>query len=149
KPPEQVKNDPAKDGNPPKDKTSDKKPEEKRPKEETRPKEVKRLAPTGKDIYQHVLKSTAWILTKMRQATAMGTGTLIDKKNRLVLTNYHVVHGQLDMVVFFPVYKNGKLVSERSVYLEQVKNRAIDVVHAKVIDQDTRRDLALIQVDKI
>src|SRR5262249_47548230 len=53
-------------------------------------------------IYQYILKSTAWIITKHGEGAAMGTGSLIDKENRLVLTNYHVVYGLEDFVVFFP-----------------------------------------------
>jgi HEAT repeat protein len=101
-----------------------------------------------KTIYNYVLKSTAWIITKHLEGGAMGTGSLIDRDNRLVLTNYHVVHGMIDFVVFFPVYdKEGKLIEERNVYLAQAKRE--DAVKGKVVAHDKIRDLALIQLDKV
>ena len=79
----------------------------------------------------------------------MGTGSLIDRDNRLVLTNYHVVHGMVDFVVFFPVYndKDHKLIEERNVYLAQAKRE--DAVKGKVVAHDKSRDLALIQLDRV
>jgi HEAT repeat protein len=104
---------------------------------------------TGNDIYQHVLKSTAWVVVKRKEGVATGTGSLIDKKNRLVLTNHHVVRGQESIAVFFPVYQNGKLVAERDAYLDKIKNKAIDVIRAQLVSEDKVRDLALIQLDRL
>jgi predicted Zn finger-like uncharacterized protein len=98
-------------------------------------------------IYQYVLKSTAWIITKQAEGAAMGTGSLIDKDNRLVLTNYHVVHGSQDFVVFFPTYKEGRLIQERKAYMERA--RADDAIRGKIMDVDDKRDLALIQLNRV
>jgi S1-C subfamily serine protease len=98
-------------------------------------------------VYNYVLKSAAWILTKHLEGGAMGSGSLIDRDNRLVLTNYHVVEGMVDFVVFFPVYEDNRLVSERNVYLAKAKRE--DAMKGKVVAHDKRRDLALIQLDKV
>lgn len=98
-------------------------------------------------VYQYVLKSVAWIITRQADGVAMGSGSLIDRDNRLVLTNYHVVHGQLDFVVFFPVYKDGHLISERTIYIQQAKRE--DAIKGKVVAHDKTRDLALIQLDRV
>jgi HEAT repeat protein len=99
-------------------------------------------------IYQYVLKSTAWVITKQAEGSAMGTGSLIDRENRLVLTNYHVVHGLQDFVVFFPTYDNDKhLVQERKVYMARA--RADDAIHGKVVGHDKVRDMALIQLNRV
>lgn len=103
----------------------------------------------GEEIYQYVLKSVVWILVPMEQGLSSGSGTLVDKKNRLILTNHHVVHGGRGQpVVFFPLYKDGKLVSERDRYIERIKSNT-DLLLGKVVRQDEKRDLALIQVDSL
>ena len=42
-----------------------------------------------------------------------GSGTLVDKERRLVLTNYHVVQENPNAKVFFPVFRDGSPVAER------------------------------------
>src|SRR4051812_7903234 len=70
----------------------------------------------GVKVYQHVLKSTVWIISQHREGTASGSGSLIDRRRQLVLTNYHVV-GDIDRAtVLFPDYRDGKLVAERDYY---------------------------------
>jgi len=100
-------------------------------------------------IYKYVLKSTAWIVTRHVEGGAMGSGELIDRDNRLVLTNYHVVHGMIDFFVMFPMYdpKDGRPIKERNTYIAQIQGGT--VIHGKVVAVDKRRDLALIQLDRL
>ncbi len=99
-------------------------------------------------IYNYVLKSTAWILTKHLEGGAMGTGELIDRDNRLILTNYHVVEDMVDFVVFFPAFDpDNKLISARTEYLARAKRD--DAMKGKVVAHDKTRDLALIQLDRL
>src|SRR5436190_23516339 len=61
----------------------------------------------GIQVYQNVLKSTVWIQSdRGGGALATGSGSLIDRRRCLILTNYHVV-GNIDRVmVFFPAYRD-------------------------------------------
>lgn len=113
-------------------------------------------APAGSgsgDIYQYVLKSTAWILNLMPGGkVAGGTGSVVDANERLILTNFHVVANSQDLVVFFPMYENGKIVAERDRYMNILKEKLTkpgDLLHAEIIAQDAQRDLALIRVPKL
>jgi hypothetical protein len=102
---------------------------------------------SGSKAYQTVLKSVVWIHSpRGKDKLATGSGALVDLKKRLVLTNYHVV-GDLDHVtVFFPIYRNGKLVAEREFYLDRLRQ---DGISGKVVARDKRRDLALVQIEKM
>src|SRR5581483_6854672 len=106
-------------------------------------------APSGKDVYRHVLKSVAWIL--VRQGTGdgamMGTGTLVDRTNGLILTNDHVIRGGSEIVVFFPNYHDGQVIAERDNYLKNVRRQ--DVIRGQVVAKDSARDLALVQIQQI
>ena len=107
---------------------------------------------TVKDIYDYVLKSTTLIINVMQNGMAMGTGSVIDANERLVLTNFHVVANNAELVVFFPIYENGKPVAERDRYMKILKDRTKspqDLLRAEVIATDTQRDLALIRVPKV
>jgi predicted Zn finger-like uncharacterized protein len=105
---------------------------------------------SGKDVNEYVLKSVAWVLARHRDGAATGAGSLIDRGNRLVLTNYHVVHGGLEFVVFFPSYTNdGKLIREREWYERHWQENPNSAIHGRVVSRDERRDLALIQVDRL
>jgi HEAT repeat protein len=108
--------------------------------------ETATAAVSGSDVYKHALKSVAWILNP---AGSMGTGTLIDQKNRLVLTNYHVVFGSQRFRVHFPVYheKNGDLVVERDKFLRLAYNDQPN--WGQVVDAERSKDLALIRIDFI
>ncbi len=108
---------------------------------------------SGNDIHKHVLKSVAWIVTLTDRRTgagSMGSGTLIDREHRLVLTNHHVInHGQ-DMVIFFPKYRNGEPVASKDEYLKQIEREDFrNVIHGRVVAQDQVCDLALIQLNSV
>src|SRR5947207_15790164 len=62
----------------------------------------------GIRVYQNVLKSTVWVHSNRGTALASGSGSLIDRRRQLILTNYHVV-GDVDRAtVFFTVYRDGR-----------------------------------------
>src|SRR5438552_1498384 len=76
------------------------------------------LAVAEESVYKKGVKSTVWVVqpaggTRFR----MGSGSLIDAQKRLILTNYHVVTDQKDVVVFFPVFDTkGNPIQDRDKY---------------------------------
>jgi len=65
-------------------------------------------------VYQKVVRSTAWVhADRGNGRKATGSGSLVDKGRRLVLTNYHVVGDVKDVTVFFPQYDGKKAIPDR------------------------------------
>jgi predicted Zn finger-like uncharacterized protein len=103
----------------------------------------------GSEVYKRLLKSVCMIQTLIDARTgqgAIGSGQLIDRENRLVLTNYHVVHGLQDFVVLFPIYENGNMVAEKDRYRSIATRTAIK---GKVLAHDKSHDCALIQINEV
>jgi len=92
-------------------------------------------------LYDRLLRSTVCI----RCGWSIGTGTLIDRSKRLVLTCEHVVRESREAHVLLPVYSDGKLVSERQAYANAFQ--AGESIRATVYARDRKRDLALLQLD--
>src|SRR5436305_868998 len=69
----------------------------------------------GEKVYQRLLKSAAFIEGLKPDGSGwQGSGALIDKENKLVLTNYHVSgDGDATLRVCFPQYKNGQLIAPK------------------------------------
>ncbi|MGE3807602.1 MAG: serine protease, partial [Gemmataceae bacterium] len=96
---------------------------------------------TGREIYRYTLNGTALIIVPMKDGTATGTGWVVDLKNKLIVTNHHVVEENPRIFVLFPLFdKEGSVRSDRADYKEQ------DGYRAKLIHFDKKKDLALIQV---
>ena len=101
----------------------------------------------GAKVYAEALKSVVWIHSPRGEGkSASGTGSLVDRKLKLVLTNYHVVGDANKAVVMFPAYKGDKVVAEREYYLKRLKS---DGIPAKVVARDKKADLALIQLESL
>ena len=98
------------------------------------------------EVYSETLKSTAWVLAKTDGATSSGTGVLVNEEKKLLVTNFHVVGNARTAVIFFPEIKNGKPEVERSSYLKNVKKLG---VRGRVLGVDRKRDLALIELDRL
>jgi tetratricopeptide (TPR) repeat protein len=90
-----------------------------------------------KSVFQHTLRATCWVRVP---DVGSGTGWVVDLGRRLVVTNHHVVLNEDRVIVIFPIFKNGKPVSERGAYAEERG------VRGKVLDTDVKRDLAVIQL---
>ncbi|PQO44250.1 serine protease [Blastopirellula marina] len=97
-------------------------------------------------VYEKTLKSTAWVLAKTGGETSSGTGVLVDAEKKLLVTNFHVVGDARAAVIFFADLSEGKPQVERTHYLKNVKKLGI---RGRVIAIDRKRDLALIELDKI
>ncbi len=99
---------------------------------------------TNKEIYQKTLKSTAFIVVPYEDSASLGTGWVLDLEKRLIVTNHHVVGTSDRCEVYFPAYKDGKLIADQKHYLRDERSIA-----GKVFDSDRTRDLAIIQLESI
>ena len=100
----------------------------------------------GVRVYQNVLKSTVWVHSNRGTSLATGSGSLIDRRRHLILTNYHVV-GDVDRAtVFFPVYRDGRPVPEKSYYTQRARELGI---RGRVVARGEKVDLALIQIERV
>jgi serine protease Do len=98
------------------------------------------------NTYREALKSTTWVLSKGSDGTSSGTGVLVDDKQKLVITNFHVVGDSRTAVIFFPDMAGDQPNVSRQHYLDNVKKLGI---RGRVIATDRKRDLALVQIERI
>lgn len=98
------------------------------------------------EVYERLLRSTVCVVQPPSEGNwYLGSGWIVDRERRLVVTNHHVV-GQRDLVhIHFPIYEQGKLVSERRYYLANVGR----TVRGRVLDSDKQRDLAVVQLESL
>jgi hypothetical protein len=101
------------------------------------------------ELYKKCVKSTVFIVSPVKGGgMAMGSGSLIDKEKKYVLTNFHVVDEEDICFVQFPIYqKNGEILTDKQKYLANVP--AGLAVKAKVLFRDKSRDLAIVQLDRV
>ena len=92
---------------------------------------------TSEELYEHTLKGTCWVVMQK----GSGTGWVLDREKRLVITNAHVVPDTDDAKVFFPVKKGDSVQTDPMWY--ELNSTPIKAV---VIDRDTVKDLALLQL---
>jgi len=108
------------------------------------------LAPTetraDAKVYLQTLRSTTWVLAKNSSGTSSGTGVLVDASRKLILTNFHVVGDARVAVVFFPEIQGDKPIVSRQHYLDNVRKLGL---RGRVVAADRKRDLALIQLEKL
>lgn len=107
-------------------------------------------AAAQENVYKKTLPSTVWVVQQTGRmgnqiSLRMGSGSLIDVKNRYILTNYHVI-GELDeCTVFFPQFdKKNALISEKDKYVELLQ--AGGGIKGTVKARDVKRDLAIVQL---
>lgn len=96
--------------------------------------------------YRKTLDSTTWVLSKNSEGTSSGTGVLVDAERRLIITNAHVVGDSRSAVVFFRDLKDGRPVVEKQHYLDNVRKLG---VRGRVVAVDRKRDLALVELEKL
>jgi S1-C subfamily serine protease len=100
----------------------------------------------GTQVYAKVVRSTVWIHSRHGQYQASGSGSLIDRRRLLVLTNYHVVGEDDRATVVFPQYRDGRLVAERSEYQRRFSDISIK---GRVVARDKQHDLSVIQIESV
>jgi tetratricopeptide (TPR) repeat protein len=108
-----------------------------------------RAAEAAADLYLRTLQSSAWVIAPQdRRVTLTGTGWLLDVKDRLLITNQHVVGQDTAVTVMFPLYRDGRLVAARDEYTRYLR-AGEHVFRGTVVATDAGRDLALIQLDRL
>jgi S1-C subfamily serine protease len=105
-------------------------------------------ARANEEVYRKTALSTVYT---ERPDGGYGSGFLIDTTNRYVVTARHVVAtgtGTLKTVdvVFAQADKDGEIITEASYYKE---NRSRLAIRATVVYQSARRDLAILQLDRL
>jgi S1-C subfamily serine protease len=97
------------------------------------------------------LRSTVLIVVRTDEGKEAklrsGTGALIDIKNRLVLTNFHVVGDYQRFVVYFPILAGNQVVLDRALYMDLIRRGG--GMPGKTIAKSPGHDLALIQLDGV
>ena len=96
------------------------------------------LAP--REIFSRTIHSTVWIRTDK----GSGSGWVIDKDRKLIVTNSHVIHDCKQIVVHFPEYNDKKLVTQREHYVKNSPQFA-----AKIFLEDRQRDLAVLKLNSM
>jgi regulator of sirC expression with transglutaminase-like and TPR domain len=94
----------------------------------------------GRKVYQQTLQSTAWVLTPK----GSGTGWLVDRQNKFLITNNHVVAGASVVHVIFPTYVNGKVVQDRAFYEKQGT-----AIKGYVLRTNRAHDLAVVELESV
>jgi S1-C subfamily serine protease len=94
----------------------------------------------ARNLYRRTVTGVALIVVD----DGHGTGWIIDRKRRLLVTNHHVVNGDDRPYVYFPVMENGRLIAEPEYYK---KRGAFE--NGRVLFSDKQRDLAIIQVPQL
>jgi HEAT repeat protein/S1-C subfamily serine protease len=101
---------------------------------------------TPEQVYRRLLRSTAWVVVRAEDRVGSGSGSLVDSREGLVMTNHHVVAGSTGVLVFFPAYEGKTLITSPKHYAENAKTLA---VRARVVASDPRRDLALLKLERV
>jgi tetratricopeptide (TPR) repeat protein len=93
------------------------------------------------DVHQP-LPSTGLVLL----GSGQGSGFLVDRDDRLLLTNYHVARKGQAVEAIFPLYYMGKVLVSRELYLNPKRTKRIA---GKCVASDSQRDLALLQLGNV
>ncbi|MEZ6143123.1 MAG: trypsin-like peptidase domain-containing protein [Zavarzinella sp.] len=108
-------------------------------------------------VYENAVKSCVFIQTpsktkvengKQYNTWFIGSGSLIDYKKKLVITNYHVVQENSHVFVSFPKYtSDNKIITDKMQYDSKFMYQ--QGIKAHVLHRDKRRDLALIELERV
>ncbi len=97
----------------------------------------------GEQVYQRLLKSTVLVITP----DGLGSGVVVHAGRRLVLTNHHVAGGHARVVVLFPADDaKGQLVTNVEHYAKNARQLGVP---AKVLDATPRKDLAVLELERL
>ena len=97
---------------------------------------------TSDELYRQTTRSTAMVVVPRGDKASQGSGWLIDRDRKLLVTNRHVVADEKQVQVVLPVYRNGELIAERAYYLKDAPR-----FRGQVIEINATHDLAVVQLD--
>jgi serine protease Do len=98
-------------------------------------------AKANNEVFKSTLKSTCWVIAKTDEGTFTGTGVVVDKEKKYVITNAHVVGKAKKVTIMFPEYEDGKLINAKKKYIDKVDKNGIK---GRVYEANPTVDLALI-----
>jgi tetratricopeptide (TPR) repeat protein len=108
-------------------------------------------ADSSDKVYQRLLRSVAWVWVNKDHGPALGTGFVVDRNRKRLVTNYHVVdtnhrivENAANVFVYFPLFRGGRSVADRKQYIRYDRP-----VRGKVLAVDARRDLAVIELELV
>ena len=84
-----------------------------------------------------------WSWSVTRGGKGIGSGVLVDRKHRLLMTNVHVVGDSPGVTVYFPEFANDELVARRDHYHKKPG------IAGKVVWREERSDLALVELEEL
>lgn len=96
------------------------------------------------EIRALLLRSTGWVAVPRGQEYSYGSCCLLDAEKKLVLTSQHLVAGSQQLWVYFPIREKEKVLFQSIDYL---RNKAH--ILGRVQSRDTKRDLALVQLESL
>jgi S1-C subfamily serine protease/Tfp pilus assembly protein PilF len=99
-------------------------------------------------VYRRTLPAVGWVQSAER---ARGTGWVVDRERRWLITCYHVIGDNDTVEVSFPVRRDGEIVSARGYYLENAARLRKEgrVVTGRVLRRNRDTDLALVELDSL
>ena len=104
---------------------------------------------SAQQIYNQAINSVLWMVTADASA---GSGVLIDKERQLAVTNAHVTDNAEWVNVFFPRRdRSGNLIKSQDYYVNNMRwlESLGYVTQGRVIAENSRSDLAIIQLDRL
>src|SRR5947209_20481494 len=72
---------------------------------------------TGGEVYRRTLRGVAWVLAP---DSGKGTGWVLDRSHRFLITCAHVVGESQTVDVVFPAFDRGAVVAGRAYYYEHM-----------------------------
>jgi len=103
-------------------------------------------------IYRKVVPGVVWIRNHIDKSVFTGTGFLIDRRNKLVVTNHHVAQRKARVDVFFPAPDGkGSWVAKPSYYTDNLPalKKAGYYAEGALVAYDPAADLAIYKVSAV
>jgi len=103
---------------------------------------------SGAEVYRRTLRGVAWVHSP---DTGKGTGWILDRSRRLLVTCAHVVGDNTTVDVIFPVREGGAVVADRGYYFEHMPDlrKSGAAVRGRVLKRDPAVDLALVELESL